>query len=84
MQALAQERDQLAKHLQDARNAVAVLEEQVERFSEQQVDPEELEEVLIELESHKKALKALTSQYNVLEQHKNELERQLAQRSQPV
>ena len=53
---------------------VKELEQQLMQMSEEQVDPEELEEILIELESHKKALKGLTNQYNTLEQAKNEIE----------
>lgn len=50
------------------------LEKQLMQLSEEQIDPEEFEEILIELESHKKALKGLTNQYNAMENLKDELQ----------
>lgn len=44
------------------------------QLSEEQIDPEEFEEILIELESHKKALKGLTNQYNAMEHLKDDLQ----------
>ena len=48
------------------------LEAKLMQVWDQQADPEELEAALVELESHKKALKGLTSQYNSLEREHTE------------
>lgn len=46
----------------------------MDQLADDHVDPAELEEILVELESHKKAMKGLTNQYNILEREKLEIE----------
>ena len=73
MAALA-EKTKLQQQCEEATDYVRELETHLAHAAEEQVDPEELEEILIELDSHKKAFKGLMNQYNCLERSKSELE----------
>lgn len=53
---------------------VRQMEEQMKMFSDDFIDPEEFDDALAEIESHNKAIKGLTSKYNILEREKREVE----------